>query len=96
MSKLHLDPSDIKVLSYLLDGQGRVNITHDRPPHGIWFVDVTDTWTDMITQLFTSPSLSTALMKAAEKKSDIQEDDLDEILGSHTDEIEEIEEEEDE
>lgn len=92
MPKPNFTPETIKVLSYLLDGQGQVSITHDRPPNGAWFVEVTDTWTNMITKLFSHSDFSVALMKAAEKKAKVLEIDLDEILDCPTEEIEEIEE----
>lgn len=84
-------PEAIEILCYLLNGRGQVSITHDRPPNGPWFVEVTDTWTDMITRLFTHPDLSVALKKAAEKKAKVLGIDLDEVLGSSAEEIEEDE-----
>ena len=80
MSKPDLTPKAIKILSWLLDGQGQVLMTHDRPPNGAWFVEVTDVWTEMITRTYTHPSLSVALMKAAEKKAKVLQLDLDEAL----------------
>ncbi len=96
MSKPNFTPEAIKVLAYLLDGQGQVSITHDRPPNGAWFVEITDTWTDMITKTYTHPSLSVALKKAVEKKAKVLGVDLDEVIDLSDEEIEEIEEEEDE
>ena len=92
MPKFDLNQSDLKTLCYLLDGQGQVSLTHDRPPNGAWFVEVTDTWTNMVTKLFSSSSLSAALMKATEKKADILKVDLDDILDPLIEETEEEEE----
>lgn len=86
----------IKVLSYLLDGQGQVSITHDRPPNGAWFIEVTDVWTEMITKTYTHPSLSVALTKAAEKKAKVLQLDLEETLEEIIDPSDEEIEEEDE
>ena len=86
----------IEMLSYLLDGQGQISITHDRPPNGAWFVEVTDTWTDMITKLFTHSDLSVVLLKAAEKKAKVLGVDLDELIDLIDSPTDETEEEEDE
>ncbi len=94
MSKPNLTPEATKALLYLLDGQGQVSLTHDRPPNGAWFIEVTDVWTEMITKMFSHPDLSVTLMKAAAKKAKVLEVDLDEILNPLDDEPEEIEEEE--
>ena len=92
MTTLNLTPEAIKVLYYLLDSRGKVSIEHDRPPNGAWFVEVTDTWTEMITRLYTHSDLSVALTKAAEKKAKVLGIDLDEMIDLPTDEDEEIEE----
>ncbi len=94
MSKPNLTSEATKALFYLLDGQGQVSITHDRPPNGAWFVEVTDVWTEMITRIFSHPDLSVTLMKAAAKKAKVLGVDLDEMIDPATDEIEETEEEE--
>ncbi|KKM88748.1 hypothetical protein LCGC14_1255560 [marine sediment metagenome] len=95
MPQPNFTPEAINVLFYLLDGQGQVSITHDRPPNGAWFVEVTDVWTEMITRTYTHPDISVALMKAAEKKAKVLGLDLDEILNpiEPDEEIEEDEEE---
>ena len=82
MPKPQLTQEDANVLSFLLDGQGQVSITHDRPPNGPWFIEITDTWTDMITKTFAHPDLSVALIKVAEKKAKVLGIDLDEVLDS--------------
>ncbi len=92
MLKPQLTQADANVLSFLLDGRGQVSITHDRPPNGPWFVEITDTWTDMITKLFSHPDLSVALIKVAEKKAKVLEIDLDEILYQSDEETEEEDE----
>ena len=86
-------PEDSNILSFLLDGRGQVSITHDRPPNGPWFIEITDTWTDMIMKLFSHPDLSVTLIKVAEKKAKVLGVDLDEILFSSDEETEETEEE---
>jgi len=97
MSNFNLTLEAINVLSCLLDGRGKVSIEHDRPPNGAWFIEVTDTWTDMILKLFSHPDLSVALMKTAEKKARVLGVDLDEMLSSFSEDTEEEEiEEEDE
>ena len=94
MPQPNLTPEATKALFYLLDGQGQVSITHDRPPNGAWFVEVTDVWTEMITRIFSHPDLSVTLMKAVAKKVKVLGLDLDEILNPFDGEPEETEEEE--
>lgn len=66
-----LTPQSIEkmLLELLGEGEAMVSITHDRPPAGSWFIEVTDYWTGMITRQFSGVSLWGALKAAVDKKT---------------------------
>lgn len=85
------------LLELLGEGEAMVSITHDRPPVGSWFIEVTDYWTGMITRQFSGSSLLSALKAAVDRKTEqekpketAQEENIEESL--HDEEI--IEEDE--